>query len=52
MSDISHLEMKLHRLNDKIGKVKHDVEQLTTLIEKLLRGIKTIAESKTNERGE
>jgi len=54
MSDVAHLEMKLHALNDKIGRVKHDVAKLQDRfdridVEKLRQALKTIEESETNE---
>ena len=48
MSDTAHLEMKLHRLSDKIGTVRNDVLLLKRAIDSLSEVVKTIEESKPN----
>jgi len=50
MTDVAHLEMKIHALNDKISEVKGELDRLTnqvnrTVVEDLRRAHKLIDET-------
>lgn len=49
MSDTAHLEMRIHKSNDKISDLKHQLKELRKDIHKLNKKVNDLLVTVTNE---